>query len=53
MSILFEATDPAGDQIMAEPEPVFHSHNVEKVKELKDWDLSPFRYMKLEKATSG
>jgi hypothetical protein len=31
---------------------VYRSH-VEKVEELKGWDLSPFTYMKLEKAARG
>jgi hypothetical protein len=52
MGIPFEATDPAGQQIMAESEPVFNSHS-EKVKEMEGWDLSPFTFMKLEKAASG
>jgi hypothetical protein len=52
MGIPFEATDPAGAQIMAESEPVFNPH-VEKAKELEGWDLSPFTYMKLVKASKG
>jgi hypothetical protein len=36
----------------AESELVYKSHE-KKVKELEGWDLSPFRYMKLEKLRSG
>jgi hypothetical protein len=52
MGIAFEATDPSGEQIMAESEPVSRSHK-EKVKELEGWDLSPFTYMKLEESARG
>jgi hypothetical protein len=36
--IPFQATDPAGEQIMAESELVYKSHE-KKVKELEGWDL--------------
>jgi hypothetical protein len=52
MGIPFQATDPAGEQIMAESELVYKSHE-KKVKELEGWDLFPFTYMKLEKLRSG
>jgi hypothetical protein len=52
MGIAFEATDPAGEQIMAESGTVYRSHK-EKVKELEGWDLSPFTYMKLKETARG
>jgi hypothetical protein len=48
LDIPFDIRDPSGKAIDAHSEVLYKSH-VDKIEKMKDWTLSPFRYMAVEK----